>query len=194
MEGITPGDTLGLEALELEGPTAGEECEDDSETGPPLGAMGEPGGIRGLHLRRLIDDFSPPRGCSRGRPARPGMDEEKRAPMFELVEQRSVRVELGQRCGPHTRPGESLDARTRSKGDDSATRFGRELENPSLVGACELGGLLRSKVVEAEGRGERDDRNVELTAIEKGEPGVESVGAEIDLEAFPTGQMEGRTA
>ncbi len=156
--------------------------------------MGEPGGIRSLHLRRLIDDLGPPRGCSHGWPARPGMNEEKRAPLLELVEQRSLRVELAQRCGPHTRPGESLDARTGSQGNDSATRFGRELENPALVDAGELGSLVRRKVGDAQGRGERDDRDVELAAIEKGDPRVETVRVQIDLDARATCQIEGRAS
>ena len=45
------------------GRAAGEDREDDVDVGVPLGADGEPGEIRRLHLSRVVDDRRPPRAA-----------------------------------------------------------------------------------------------------------------------------------
>ena len=195
MERVAPRDPPRLQAFELKRCAPGEDGEDHLEARPALGATIEPDRVRGLHLSGVLDDRRPPerrvRRSRRRGEGRPWVNEDKRPSLLELVEPRREPFEVEERGCSDACTGEALDARARCEWDEPVGGRG-ELDDSAVVGVRELVPLLLREDAEPERRRERDDRELDLAAVEEGESRLEPVRIEIDLDRGLAGELERR--
>ena len=80
----------------------------------------------------------------------------------------------------------------RPRAADEAVGGRGELNDSAVVGVRELVPLLLREDAEPERRRERDDRELDLAAVEEGESRLEPVRIEIDLDRGLAGELERR--
>ncbi len=119
------------------------------------------------------------------------MDEEKPAASLELVERRRDSIQVEQLTGRETGSCETVSPAPGSKRHEPSGGR-RELQHPVLVCADELVTLGVGELLDTQRRLQRDHRDVDLEAVEQGEPRIEIVGPQIDLRLMLLGKDERR--
>ena len=152
-------------ALELDRRAAGEDREDDVEVGPARGAGREPGDVRGLHLRGVVDDRRPPRRRAGRSDGGARMDEQKAAAL-RRARRAGARARRGRAARRRRRRGRRIRRRLAGgERDDAAAGRVGQLQDPGLPRLDQLERFVRRQPVDPECRLQRDDRAVELEPV-----------------------------
>ncbi len=182
-------------ALELDRRAAGEDREDDVEVGPPRGAGREPGDVRGLHLRGVVDDRRPPRRGAGRSDGGARVDEQQAAALHERVEPGCEYVELEQLRAGDAEAGESRAPARRQRAGRSVRRTRRPSPG-SRTPRSRSARALRpngSRSIPSVGCSETTARSSPSRSISV-EPCVELVRLDVELPHGRSGELELATA
>ena len=118
------------------------------------------------------------------------MHEEQLPAAVELVERRRDAVEIEQVRSSDAGADELFVIPAGRQGKE-ACRRGSQIAHPVLVGCDELVALVAGELVDAQGRLEGHESDVDPEAIEQRESGFEIVRSQVDLGCF-AGKLERR--